>query len=341
MVAISVWLPLGAIAALMVYFGVKIVPQQQAWVVETLGRFDRVLQPGLNILIPFVQRVAYRHSLKEQAFDVSQQTAITKDNVTLNIDGILYMRIVDPKAASYGVTDPFFALSQLAQTTMRSEIGKINLDNTFEERESLNVNIVQAINQAANAWGIQCMRYEIKDIDPPQTVLKAMELQVAAERRKRAEILESEGKRDAQINIAEANKREVVLESEAALTDQVNRAQGEAQAITAVAEATAQGITLVAGAINKTGGKDAMALRVAEQYVEAFSELAKTSNTILLPANTGNIGSMVSQALGVFEQIKQASPTASAPNKKALAKSSASSRSSKNDAEEDDSNSPW
>ncbi len=292
------------IAVILIFFGAKIVPQQQAWIVETLGKFDKVLEPGLNIIIPFIQRVAYKHSLKEQAFDVQQQTAITKDNVTLNIDGILYIRIIDPKAASYGVSDPYYALIQLAQTNMRSEIGKISLDNTFEERESLNVNIVNSINEAAVSWGVQCMRYEIKDIDPPQTVLQAMELQVAAERRKRAEILESEGKKAYQINIAEANKIEVVLKSEASLTDQVNRAKGQAEAILCVAKATADGIREVANALQAKGGSDAASLRVAEQYVNAFSNLAKTSNTLLLPTEVGNTASMVAQALTIFDSLK-------------------------------------
>lgn len=293
-----------AIIALVVVLGVKIVPQQQAWVLEMFGKFDRVLQPGLNFIIPFAHRVAYRHSLKEQAVDVNQQTAITKDNVTLNIDGILYMKIVDPVAASYGVGDPHYAIVQLAQTNMRSEIGKISLDNTFEERESLNVQIVDSINGASSSWGIQCMRYEIKDIDPSKTVLQAMELQVAAERRKRAEILESEGKREAAINVAEANKRQVVLSSEASLIDQVNRAKGESEAILAVAEATAEGINKVALALQSDGGSDAASLRIAEQYVAAFEKLAKTNNTILLPADVGNASSMIAQALTIFDSMK-------------------------------------
>lgn len=297
-------LTIAVIIAIIVFSGIKIVPQQQAWVLEIFGKFDKVLEPGLNFIVPFAHKVAYKHSLKEQAIDVTQQTAITKDNVTLNIDGILYMKIVDPVAASYGVGDPHYAIIQLAQTNMRSEIGKITLDNTFEERESLNVQIVNSINQASNTWGIQCMRYEIKDIDPPQTVLQAMELQVAAERKKRAEILESEGKRESAINIAEAKKREVVLASEAALTDQVNRAQGEAEAILAVATATAEGLNKVAIALQSQGGTEAASLRVAEQYVHAFEKLAKTNNTILLPSDTGNAGSMVAQALTIFDSIK-------------------------------------
>jgi regulator of protease activity HflC (stomatin/prohibitin superfamily) len=295
---------LGIIALIVIFMGIKTVPQQQAWIVESLGKFDRTLEPGLNILIPFYQKVAYKHSLKEMAVDVPEQAGITRDNVTLTLDGILYMRIIDPVAASYGVSNPIYAVSQLAQTTMRAEIGKLTLDKTFEERETLNANIVAAINVAAQNWGIQCMRYEIKNITPPNSVLKAMELQVAADRQKRAAILESEGKRQAQINIAEGRKQEVVLNSEAALTDQVNRAKGEAEAILAVADATAKGIEMVAASINKSGGSEAVALKIAEQYVGAFKELAKESTTVLLPANASDAGSMVAQALTVFEAIK-------------------------------------
>jgi regulator of protease activity HflC (stomatin/prohibitin superfamily) len=295
------------IAVITVWNGIKIVPQQQAWIIERLGRYDRTLEPGLNFLIPYIEKVAYKHTLKEDAINVSEQSAVTGDNVTLLIDGVLYVRIVDPVAASYGVTNPYYAVSQLAQTTMRSEIGKMSMDKTFEERESMNANIVRAINEAAAAWGVQCMRYEIKDINPPATVLKAMELQVAAERQKRAEILESEGKRQAQINLAEGHKQEIVLRSEAALTDSVNRAKGEGEAILLVADATAKGIQSVAEAIQAKGGHDAVALRIAEQYVTAFSELAKESTTLLLPASAGDAGSMVAQALTVFETIKQKS----------------------------------
>jgi regulator of protease activity HflC (stomatin/prohibitin superfamily) len=297
--------------------GVKVVPQQQAWIIERLGKFHASLEPGLNFLIPFVDKVAYKHTLKEEALDVPEQTAVTKDNVTLRIDGVLYLRIVDATAASYGVNNPYFAISQLAQTTMRSEIGKISLDNTFEEREALNTKIVNSINEASNTWGIQCMRYEIKDIHPPSNVLEAMELQVAAERQKRARILESEGQRQAQINLADAQRQEkilhaegqkeqIVLESEAAKLDQINRAQGEAEAIRNVAMATAEGVERLATAIQKQGGKDAVGLRVAEQYVSAFRELAKVNNTVLLPADLNNPGAMIAQALGVFETVKKA-----------------------------------
>lgn len=295
---------IGFIGLIMLFKGIKIVPQQEAWVVQRFGSFESVLEPGLNFLNPLTKKVAYKHSLKEFAHEVQEQPAITRDNVTMMMDGVLYLRIVDPKQASYGVANPIYAVSQLAQTTMRSEIGKLSLDQCFEEREQLNANIVTAINHASQTWGIQCMRYEIKNITPPSTVLKAMELQVAAERQKRAEILQSEGLRQSKINMAEGQKQEVVLNSEGALTDQVNRAKGEAEAIIAVSEATAKGIEMIAAAISRPGGEDAISLRVAEQYVSAFEKLAKTSTTMLLPANANDAGSMVAQAMSVFETVR-------------------------------------
>jgi regulator of protease activity HflC (stomatin/prohibitin superfamily) len=283
---------------------IKMVPQQEAWIVEKFGKFDKVLQPGLNILIPIVQSVAYKHTLKEQAIDITAQTAISKDNVSLNIDGVLYTKIIDPKASSYGVSNPYVAITQLAQTSMRSEIGKIPLDQTFEEREMLNVRIVASINEAALNWGIQCMRYEIKDIQPPKSVLQAMELQVAAERQKRAHILESEGLKQSQINSAEAEKTQVVLASEAAYTDKVNRARGDAEAITLVASASAESIKIIADAIASKGGEEAVSLKVAEKYIEAFSLLAKTNNTIIIPSNLSEAGSFAATALEMFKKIK-------------------------------------
>lgn len=303
----NLFLAIAFVVFIFVVKGVKLVPQQKAWIVERLGRYNDSLVAGLHFIIPFVDKVAYQHSLKENAIDIPSQSAITRDNVTLVIDGILYLKITDPKQASYGVRDPLYAISQLAQTTMRSELGKITLDKTFEEREILNTNIVQSINEASGVWGIQCLRYEIKDITPPANVRTAMELQVAAERQKRAEVLNSEGKRQSQINIAEGIKQEVVLKSEAAMTDQINRAKGEAEAILAVAKARAEGIEIVAASIDKAGGEKAVALKLAEQYITAFSELAKESNTILLPAQTGDAASMVAQALSVFNAIQEKS----------------------------------
>ena len=299
-------LVLGILAIILIIQMVKIVPQQEAWVVEKLGRFDKVLQPGLNILVPIVQKVAYKHTLKEESINVMAQTAISNDNVTLSIDGVLYVKIIDPIAASYGVNNPYNAITQLAQTTMRSEIGKLPLDRTFEERETLNIAIVAAMNQAATNWGIQCMRYEIKDIQPPQSVLRAMELQVAAERQKRAQILESEGNRQAKINHAEGEKSQVVLTSEAAYTDQVTRAKGEAEAIGLVAEATAKSIEIIASSIAKNGGGDAVALKIAEQYLNAFGNIAKDTNTVILPANLSEPGNFITQALTIFDQLKVA-----------------------------------
>lgn len=294
-----------AVLAIVVFMGVKIVPQQQVWIIERLGRFHNSLDAGLNLIIPFIDRIAYKHTLKERAIDIMEQAAITKDNVTLMLDGIIYVRIINAKDASYGVENPYYAVTQLAQTSMRSAIGKMPLDRTFEERETLNTQIVNAINEAATTWGIQCMRYEIKDIKPPVTVLKAMELQVAAERQKRAAILESEGKQQAQINISEADKRSVVLTSEAAMTDQINRAKGEAEAIVAVANATAIGIEKIASSMQKDGGKDAVAYKVAHDYIAAFENLAKENNTLIIPASANDAGSMVAQALTIFNNIKQ------------------------------------
>ncbi len=284
---------------------VKIVPQQQSWILERLGKYNKILEPGLSVIIPFVDKVAYKHTLKEQSIDVHAQTAISNDNVTLKIDGVLYVKIIDSVHASYGVDNPYYAITQLAQTTMRSEIGKLKLDKTFEEREALNLAIVSSINKAANNWGIQCMRYEIKDINPPETVLEAMELQVAAERQKRARILDSEGYRQAEINQAEGEKAKIVLNSEAAYTDQINRAKGEGEAILYVADATAKGIGTVASAITKEGGNEAVSLRVAEQYVETFGKLAQKGNTILLPSEVGTPSNFIAQAMTIFENIKQ------------------------------------
>ncbi|MFK7974255.1 MAG: SPFH domain-containing protein [Rickettsiaceae bacterium] len=302
-------LVLGLLGIVGLMSAIKIVPQQEAWIVERLGKFDCVLEPGMTVIIPLVQRIAYKHSLKEQAIDITAQTAISNDNVTLSIDGVLYVKILDPKSASYGVSDPYYAVMQLAQTTMRSEIGKLKLDKTFEERESLNHAIVTTMNLAATNWGIQCMRYEIKDIQPPKSILQAMELQVAAERQKRATILESEGERQAQINIAEGEKARTVLNSEASLVDQVNRAKGESEAIVAVAEATAKGIDVVAHSIQNSGGSEAVSLKVAEQYVEAFSQLAKKSNTVLLPSNLDNPSGFIAQAMTIFDSLKSKNRT--------------------------------
>jgi regulator of protease activity HflC (stomatin/prohibitin superfamily) len=297
-------------------FGTRIVPHQEVWIVQRLGRFKRRLEPGLNWIIPTIDSVAYRHSLKEEAIDVLEQTAITQDNVSVILDGVVYVKIVDPVAASYGVKDPLHALTQLVQTTMRSLIGTLPLDQTFEERESLNAKIVVAINEASLSWGIRCMRYEIKDIKMPDEIRKAMELQMTAERQKRARILESEGvrqaqinesegQRQAQINLAEGLREKVVLESEAARVDRVNRAKGEAEAIELLAVATALGISQISKSLSATGGEKAASLQVAEKYIEAFRQIAKEGNTIVLPSNMQHPGAMIGEAMAIYDQIQK------------------------------------
>lgn len=295
-----------------VNWGVRIVPEKTAYVIERFGRYKKTLGSGLHFLIPLVDNIAYVHSLKELVIPVSNQQAITRDNVTINIDGVLYVRVVDPVRASYGVDNALYAVGQLAQTTMRSELGKITLDKTFEEREALNDNIVKAINEASEAWGLQCLRYEIKDISPPLGIVQAMELQAEAERRKRASILESEGQRQAKINVAEAKKQEVILASEAAREDMVNRASGEAEAIYRKAEATARGLEVVAEQLSGQDGANAATLRVAEQYIESFRALAREGTTILLPANASDPTAMVAQAMTIFKSLS--SPTPSSPS---------------------------
>ncbi|XP_006626739.1 stomatin-like protein 2, mitochondrial isoform X2 [Lepisosteus oculatus] len=284
---------------------VLFVPQQEAWVVERMGRFHRILEPGLNFLIPVLDRVRYVQSLKEIVIDVPEQSAVSLDNVTLQIDGVLYLRILDPFKASYGVEDPEYAVTQLAQTTMRSELGKLTLDKVFRERESLNSNIVHSINQAAEDWGIRCLRYEIKDIHVPPRVKESMQMQVEAERRKRATVLESEGTREAAINVAEGRKQAQILASEGEKAEQINKAAGEANGLLAKAEAKAKAIRLLSEALTQQNGSAAASLSVAEQYVSAFSNLAKESNTILLPSNTGDISSMVTQAMSVYGALSK------------------------------------
>jgi regulator of protease activity HflC (stomatin/prohibitin superfamily) len=285
---------------------IKFVPQQEAWIVERMGKFHRVLEPGLAILIPFIDQIKYVKSLKEVAIEIPSQSAITQDNVTLQIDGVLYIRVVDPYKASYGVEDAEYSIAQLAQTTMRAEIGQLSLDRTLAERNQLNSNIVKAINQAADDWGIRCLRYEIRDIYPPTNVVESMHSQVSAERSKRAEILESEGKRQAAINVAEGHKQATILASEAIKAEQINRASGEAEAILLRARATAQGIETIARAIRNTpGGTDAVALSVAERYVDAFGQLAKKGTTVVVPATTTNVSGMIAQALSIFDSINQ------------------------------------
>ncbi|XKL61202.1 hypothetical protein PGB90_008259 [Kerria lacca] len=282
---------------------IMFVPQQEAWIVERMGKFHRILEPGLNLLIPIIDTVKYVQILKEIAIEIPQQSAITFDNVTLSIDGVLYLRINDPYRASYGVDDAEFAITQLAQTTMRAELGKIALDKVFRERESLNVNIVESINNASEAWGITCFRYEIRDIQLPPRVQEAMQMQVEAERKKRAAVLESEGKREAEINIAEGKRIAKILQSEAEKQEQINKADGEAKALFVVAEARAKSLEIVGNILQKQGGSNAASLSVAQQYVSAFDKIARTSNTLILPNNVGDIPQVVAQAMAIYKKI--------------------------------------
>jgi regulator of protease activity HflC (stomatin/prohibitin superfamily) len=279
-----------------------VVPQQSAFVVESLGKYSRTLRAGFHILVPFFERAAYKHSLKELAFDIPEQICITNDNVQVGVDGVLYLQVLDPERASYGITDYAFAISQLAQTTLRSEIGKIDLDRTFEERSSINSNVVAELDKASEPWGVKVLRYEIKNINPPADVLSAMEKQMRAEREKRAVILTSEGERDAKINEAEGEKQQVIKQSEAVKQQQINEAEGEAAAILAIANATAEGLSRVAKSLNEEGGESAMQLRVAEDYLEQFGNIAKQANTLVIPANLADIASMISLATNIIKK---------------------------------------
>ena len=294
-----------ALVVLTVLMTVKVVPQQTAYVLERLGKFYAVLQPGVNFIIPFFDRVAYKFSLKEMALDIPEQICITNDNVQVRMDGVIFVQVVDASKAAYGISDYKFAVSQLAQTTMRSEIGKLALDKTFEERMTINRAVVQAIDEAATGWGVKVLRYEIKNITPPQSVLMAMEKQMQAERERRAVILQSDGEKQAAINVAEGQKQKVVLESEGIRERQINEAQGQAAAILSVAEASAEGIRLVADAIQNQGGMEAIQLKVAEGLVEQFGKLAKTNNTLILPANFADMGSMIAAAMSVIKADKK------------------------------------
>ncbi len=284
--------------------GVKIVPQQYAWVVERLGKYHATLSPGLNILIPFIDRVAYRHSLKEIPLDVPSQVCITKDNTQLQVDGILYFQVTDPMRASYGSSNFVVAITQLAQTTLRSVIGKLELDKTFEERDYINSSVVSALDEAAMNWGVKVLRYEIKDLTPPNEILRAMQAQITAEREKRALIAASEGRKQEQINIATGEREASIARSEGEKQAQINLAQGEAAALLAVADATARAIERVGAAIEQPGGNEAVNLKVAEKYVDAFSKLAKENNSIIVPANLADVSGLIATAMQVVKHQK-------------------------------------
>lgn len=293
----------------------RIVPQRQAHVVERLGKYHKTLEAGFHILIPFIDRVAYKHSLKEIAMDVPPQFCITKDNIAIEIDGLLYMQVLDAKLASYGIDNYYYAASQLAQTTLRSEIGKLELDRTFEERDTINAQVISALDKASEPWGLKITRYEIANIKPPQSVQDALEKQMRAERERRAQIALSEGQREAQINVAEGQKQEVIKQSEAKKLSQINEAEGKAREIELLANATAQGIVQIAHAIQTQGGKDAVNLRVAEQYVTQFGNLAKEGNTLIIPQNLADVGGVVAGLAKILDngRPKLDTPTAEPP----------------------------
>ena len=302
----AVWVFFIAVVAAFVVEGVRIVPQQFAFVVERLGKFHAVLEPGLNLIIPFLDRVAYQHSLKEVPLDVPEQVCITKDNTQLAVDGILYYQVTDPRMASYGSANYLAAISQLAQTTLRSVIGKMELDKSFESREDINRHIVAELDEAGRNWGIKVLRYEIKSITPPESILRAMQAQITAEREKRALIAKSEGERQQQINIADGERQSSILQSEGEKQAAINKAQGDATAIRVIAEANAAAVRAVAEAIADKGGMDAANLKVATQYIEAFGQLAKSSNTLVIPANVADIAGMVTTAMTALDKMKAA-----------------------------------
>jgi len=285
-----------------------VVPQQSAFVVERLGRFSGTLDAGFHVLVPFVDVIRYKHTLKELAIDIPEQICITRDNVQVAVDGVLYLKVLNPERASYGISDFRFAIIQLAQTTLRSEVGKIELDRTFEERTTINISVVSELDKATEAWGVKVMRYEIKNITPPADILGAMEKQMRAEREKRATILNSEAIREAAINKAEGEKQMVIKASEANRQQQINEAEGEANAIRTIAEATALGIERVAAAIQSAGGRDAVQLRVAEQWIGEFGKMAKVNNTMIVPANLADLSSMMASAMAVMKQTSQPAP---------------------------------
>ena len=293
-------LVLAALAIVFAFQAIKVVPQQSAWIVERLGKFHAVLSPGLNVVIPFIDRVAYKHSLKEIPLDTPSQVCITKDNTQLSVDGVLFFQVTDPMRASYGTSNYVIAITQLAQTTLRSVIGKMELDKTFEERDLINRSVVSAIDEAALNWGVKVLRYEIKDLTPPAVILQAMQQQITAEREKRAVVAASEGRKQEQINLATGAREAAIAESEGEKQAAINKAEGEADATLAIAKATAEALRQIAEATRAPGGMDAVNLKVAEQYVQAFAQLAKEGNTILLPSNMNDMGSMIASAMSIM-----------------------------------------
>lgn len=292
--------------ALIAFFKtIRIVPQRSAFIVERLGKYRATLEAGFHVLTPFVDKVAYRHTLKEQAVDVPPQTCITQDNISVEVDGILYLQVIDPGKASYGINNYQFASTQLAQTTMRSVIGRLELDRTFEERETINSEIVDAVDKASDPWGVKVTRYEVKNIIPPQSIKSAMEKQMRAEREKRALVAQSEGEKQAKINVAEGEKQELIKRSEGEKQRRINEAMGRAAEIEKVAEATAKGIREIASAINEQGGQDAVNLRVAEQYISEFGNLARTNNSLIIPSNLSDMAGMIASAMTVIQQARK------------------------------------
>ena len=299
-------LVLAVLAIVFAFQAIKVVPQQSAWIVERLGKFHAVLSPGLNVVIPFIDRVAYKHSLKEIPLDTPSQVCITKDNTQLSVDGVLFFQVTDPTRASYGTSNYVIAITQLAQTTLRSVIGRMELDKTFEERDAINNNVVAAIDEAAMNWGVKVLRYEIKDLTPPAVILQAMQQQITAEREKRALIAASEGKKQEQINLATGAREAAIAQSEGEKQAEINKAEGQAAATLAIAKATAEALRTVAAATQTEGGMTAVNLQVAEKYVDAFGKLAKENNTLIVPGNMGDMSGMIASAMKIVEGAKKA-----------------------------------
>jgi regulator of protease activity HflC (stomatin/prohibitin superfamily) len=305
----ALWIPFAIIALAVVFVieGVRVVPQQSAWVVERLGKFHQVLEPGLQVIIPFIDRVAYKHSLKEVPADVAEQVCITKDNTQLAVDGLIYYQVTDPRLASYGTSDYVTAIVQLAQTTLRSEVGKMELDQSLQSRDVINRQIVNVLDEAGRSWGVKVLRYEVKNLTPPETILRAMQAQITAEREKRALIAKSEGEKQQEINLAEGEKQAAILTSEGQKQSAINKAQGEATALRVVADATAAAVEAVAVAMGKEGGQQAANLKIAEEYIAALGSLARTNNTMIVPTNLADVASVVASAMTVLDRTRAGS----------------------------------